>query len=121
MNAPVLGSPSLDHSVFQNPSKPINFKKSIHPTIDTCIKKSLHEGFLGKELSDIALLLCSNIEDELEAPLESTSIQVQCLKTVLMLIGHSFARDTIIKSNIHVANTLAIRDKILELYSRPQN
>ena len=112
MDAPILGSPSLDQSVFQNPSKPINFKKSIHPTIDACIKKSLHEGFLGEELADIALLLCSNIEDELEAPPESTSVQVQCLKTVLMLIGHSLARDTIMKSNIHVANTLAIRDKI---------
>ena len=33
-----------------------------------------------------------------------------------MLIGHSFARDTIIKSNIHVINTLAIRDKIFESF-----
>ena len=116
MDAPVLNSPSLDHSVFQNPTKAINFKKTIHPAINTCIRKSLHEGFLGEELTDIALALCSNIENELDAPLVSTGIQLQCLKTLLMLIGHSFARDTIIKSNIHVINTLAIRDNIFESF-----
>ena len=112
MDAPVLHHPNLDHSVFQNPSKPINFKKTIHPAINKCISKSLHEGYVGEELSEMALELCSIIESELD----SNSTQFQCLKTLLMLIGHSFARDTIIKSNIHVINTLAIRDKIFESF-----
>ena len=112
MDAPVLDSPTLDHSVFQNPSKPINFKKTVHPAINKCISKSLHEGYVGEELSEMALELCSIIESELD----SSSTQFQCLKTLLMLIGHSFARDTIIKSNIHVINTLAIRDKNLRSF-----
>ena len=117
MDAPPLNSPSLDHSVFQNPSKAINFKKSIHPSINACIKKSLHEGFLGEELNDIALSLCSNIETEMNDPRVNTGTQLQCLKTVLMLIGHSLARDTIIKTNIHVVNTLSMRDKIFESFN----
>ena len=60
----------------------------------------------------MALELCSIIESELD----SSSTQFQCLKTLLMLIGHSFARDTIIKTNIHVINSLAIRDKIFESF-----
>ena len=112
MDAPVLHYPNLDHSVFQNPSKPINFKKTIHPAINKCISKSLHEGYVGEELTEIALELCSFIENDLDP----SNTHFQCLKTLLMLIGHSFARDSLIKTNIHVINTLAIRDKIFESF-----
>ena len=95
MDAPILNHPNLDHSVFQNPSKPISFKKTIHPAINKCISKSLHEGYVGEELAEMALELCSLLEGELDP----NNTQFQCLKTLIMLIGHSFARDTIIKSN----------------------
>ena len=49
--------------------------------LNACIKKYLHEGFLGEELNDIALTLCSNIENELDDPRVSTGIQLQRLKT----------------------------------------
>ena len=52
----------------------------------------------------------------MESELDPATTYFQHLKTLLMLIGHSFARDTMIKTNIHVINTLAVRDKIFESF-----
>ena len=121
VDAPVLDSPSLSHSAFQNPKKPIKFKNTLHSQMDSFLRKELHEGFLADQLVEISLELFPMIEQEIEdvtnEPRELSTLQ--CLKTLIMLIGHSVTRDTHIKTAAFVTNSLSIRDKIFANFEVP--